>query len=431
MLWHKLNIISKRKMQKIRNKIVFFLWPKKLPQQKSINAYICKTYYFISNLVLSPIGVIFYLLNIRFIAGTTMRQIGDISHLDFLIKENLIDSSRYKFICFYDEAFHDNPYLLKLYSKYLIFVESLFLKFILMPVSQIKFIQINITRHDVNCKKCDRGKIARNYNLLSSNPLVKIPNKDKLACQAQLLKHFNLKGEFVCLHARESGYMNNRYIDANRTTRNADINSYDLVIDKLIDKGYKVIRLGDISMKKANFFTKKHNGKFIDYAHSDIKSPMMDAYLLSNCKFLIACSSGPSDISTIFNVNTLLVNGYPMVDCLRCVDGDLSTFKKIVRIKTNEPLPFEQLFQEPWSSPLQHSELEKLGYKLLDNSRHELQAALQDFLDIQESGDKERYSLDIQPLLKKHHFSYQAAGNISRSFIDKYQSSQKHTQTSD
>ena len=64
---------------------------------------------------------------------------------------------------------------------------------------------------------------------------------------------------FVTLHARESGYAENKNSER-EFFRNGNIDDYNLAIDFIIKSGGKVVRVGDKSMSK---ITKSLKGYFI------------------------------------------------------------------------------------------------------------------------------------------------------------------------
>ncbi|MFW8746067.1 TIGR04372 family glycosyltransferase, partial [Mesorhizobium japonicum] len=91
------------------------------------------------------------------------------------------------------------------------------------------------------------------------------------------------------MHARESGYKSNIYRDENRTTRNSDIRSYKKAIEYLISQNYIIVRMGDESMSIVAEFEADFKDNYFDYAHSKLKSNLMDTYLFSRCEFSIVC----------------------------------------------------------------------------------------------------------------------------------------------
>lgn len=122
--------------------------------------------------------------------------------------------------------------------------------------------------------------------------------------------------KYVCLHVREAGFHGDH---KRRGYRNADIENYYPAIEYLIKKNYRVIRLGDNSMKPMALVA----DMLIDYPFADIKSPEMDLFLIKNCSFFIGMQSGVLDFAMLFERPILTLNmydwffGYPLKVCDR------------------------------------------------------------------------------------------------------------------
>ena len=137
------------------------------------------------------------------------------------------------------------------------------------------------------------------YQSLFCHFLIKINIESK-----NLLKPLGIdlqRDWFVTLHARESGYAENKNSER-EFFRNGNIDDYNLAIDFIIKSGGKVVRVGDKSMRKI-----KEKQGLIDYAHSDYKSKTRYSFS-SKPKFCIATSSGFFSIACLFDVPVILTN---------------------------------------------------------------------------------------------------------------------------
>jgi len=110
-----------------------------------------------------------------------------------------------------------------------------------------------------------------------------------------------LLNPFVIFHIRSSPAI------STRSANNADISSYFPAIKFLLTKGLTVVRMGDPSMPRIAEMEFSGEG-FIDYAHSDFRSPLLDLYLWSHAQFAVTTSSGPAWIPNEFGVPSLLTN---------------------------------------------------------------------------------------------------------------------------
>ena len=152
---------------------------------------------------------------------------------------------------------------------------------------------------------------------------VDLKEEEKEKCK-KLLKKYNLSlDKIVCLHVRDHGYYNDA---SRRGYRNSDIKNYIGAIEYLIQKNYLVIRLGDKSAQKLNF----NNKNFIDYPFTDLKSDIMDLFLIKECNFYIGTPSGPLDTAWLFNKPTLSTNLYDIYPTFPRKNIDRGMFRKII-----------------------------------------------------------------------------------------------------
>jgi len=107
---------------------------------------------------------------------------------------------------------------------------------------------------------------------------------------------------FVGLHAREGGYHRER-VGSIQDHRNATIEDYIPAIQRVIDSGGWVVRMGDPSMTPLP----KMRG-VIDYAHSKAKSDWMDVFLCGAPRFFIGTTSGLTNAVISFGTPCILVN---------------------------------------------------------------------------------------------------------------------------
>lgn len=149
------------------------------------------------------------------------------------------------------------------------------------------------------------------------------------------LKNFGIPENswFVVTHVREAGYK------GGENFRDSDIYSYLNAYKEIISKGGFVVRMGDASMKPLPKIV-----GLIDYALSKEKSDWLDIYLLSNAKFMIGTSSGPTTVSYIFNVPVVMTNNLPsaatylskkdifMPRLLRRLDGSFVSIKETMTL---------------------------------------------------------------------------------------------------
>jgi putative glycosyltransferase (TIGR04372 family) len=175
---------------------------------------------------------------------------------------------------------------------------------------------------------------------------------------------------FVCLHAREAGYLNEPPASYHRH-KNVDVRTYLPAVERIVARGGWVIRVGDPSMHplpKAE--------RVVDYAHSKLKSGWLDVFLAASCRFWLGSNSGYFAVACIFGVPVLLTNVapasfrpwssrdlyLPKLHCWRD-SGDLLSFGRTL----SRELYFAQ-------------DLDRLGVTVIDNTPEELEEAVTEML---------------------------------------------------
>lgn len=155
------------------------------------------------------------------------------------------------------------------------------------------------------------------------------------------------KGQkYICLVTRDSAYKKtisslmgwSLKIWDHHNYRNSDIDDYKLAVNFLLDRGYFVIRMGNVVEKKLKIDHKN----FLDYASSDLKSSFLDFFLLGNSYFNLVSEAGLKDISYVYNVPYVFVNcPFPKIT----INWHKSVFiyKKFKSRKLNRYLTFTEL----------------------------------------------------------------------------------------
>ena len=266
-------------------------------------------YMIIASYVLVPICILLKSLKFRFI-DIDLIQIGSIIFLDLLLRENCLrqKSSRYQMFVLASKYQDSNRYILDLYSDRVIFIRNSLLKFLLGPffVSSVFKNDSSHPYEPVYNTSTHSHFIWKKFREKFDKTLIKMPQQDLTSAKIRLSKYVNVERPFVALHARDNGF----YQIKNQTTRNADIRNYKETIEFLVNFGFTVIRVGDPLMTDTTQWEEEYNFNYFDYARSSLKSELMDCYILSECAFMIGCTSGPNCIPPLFHKNCVSVNWY-------------------------------------------------------------------------------------------------------------------------
>jgi len=217
-------------------------------------------------------------------------------------------------------------------------------------------------------------------NLISTSikeSKVDIQEDEKQKCKNLLDSYNPQKKKIICLHVRDHNYYN----DFNRRNyRNSNIDNYQGLIEYLIDKNYLVIRLGDKSAKKTSY----KNKNFIDYPFTDLKSEIMDLFLIKECFFYVGTPSGPMDTAYLFKKPLLLTNIYCIYPSFPRKSIDRGVFRKIINKKNGKILTINEFAK--LNIKYHQTEVHINEFDFKENSKSELVEAIKEFINnIEES----------------------------------------------
>jgi putative glycosyltransferase (TIGR04372 family) len=168
---------------------------------------------------------------------------------------------------------------------------------------------------------------------------------------------------FATLHVRESGYKDAS--SKHDISRNADVTSYLLACQAIVERGGWVIRVGDASMKPLPAMQ-----GMIDYAHSSLKTDWMDIFLFGACRFMLCSNSGPQKIVQCFGRPIIQANS---PSCAQPECGhDLYIMKKYFYEATAQPIGFKELFSYPLGANGNANYLKYRGIIFENNSPEEI-----------------------------------------------------------
>ncbi|MDY6783419.1 MAG: TIGR04372 family glycosyltransferase, partial [Cyanobacteriota bacterium] len=218
---------------------------------------------------------------------------------------------------------------------------------------------------------------------------------------------------FVCLHVREGGFYRQW---RNPSSRDANIDTYLLAIQAIVERGGWVIRMGDPSMKPLPPLE-----RVIDYAHSEVKSDWMDVFLWSQSRFSIGTDSGPFLIPSIFGVPTVLTNWVPFG--LTPYYGNCIFISKRFWLKSEERyLTFEEMLAHPLGLAESSHIYMKRGIKIVENTQEEILEIVEEMIENLENRSKDsqedkKLQNRFQFLIKRHNKGYGTNSKIGREFL--------------
>jgi len=178
---------------------------------------------------------------------------------------------------------------------------------------------------------------------------------------------------FVLLHVRDPSYLPEK---AHHLFRCADIARYHKAIDRLVEAGYRVFRLGDTSSPPLTHVS----GRVIDVPHAADYAPYLDVYLSARCRFAVNQASGPEALVRCFGRPALTVN--LMLEHLRLpLADDLLVFKHIRRVEDGRDLSYREILERGLPGFGSGDTFAEAGLLVEENSVEELDAAVKEMLD--------------------------------------------------
>ncbi|MBA4186962.1 MAG: hypothetical protein C0467_02985 [Planctomycetaceae bacterium] len=195
----------------------------------------------------------------------------------------------------------------------------------------------------------------------------KLVDRAEWACRKNKL---DLSRPVVVLHARAHGYHKLKV----QSFRNVEINNYIPAVRRLIDLGYSVVRIGDKDMASI----RNDVPEVIELPSLPHYDHSLDPYLLSRCKFMISCQSGPCSLARALGKPNLVVNAVYHHTMLPEVD-EVFAFKQY-RDANGSTLGLEDLLARKCHLFDRSSHFEDAGISLEDNSADEILAATEEML---------------------------------------------------
>ncbi len=204
-----------------------------------------------------------------------------------------------------------NVFLQKHYRKKITTINNKVL--ILLKESQkiiekyVKVIQFDNFDNDLSTKD--------NFKIFKKNfkPSIYFSENQKKIILKNLGKIGIKKKKFVCVIVRDNKYLKEKLPGINfnyHNYRDSNIKTFNLAINYLIKKGYFILRMGKSQKKEL----KIKNKNFFDYSFSNVRSDLMDVWLMANCDFCISTGTGLDQISRIYNKPILFLNFLPLID---------------------------------------------------------------------------------------------------------------------
>ncbi|WP_077339307.1 TIGR04372 family glycosyltransferase [Pseudocolwellia agarivorans] len=291
------------------------------------------------------------------------------------------------------------------------------------------FIQFSYDIHSIL-----RGNTNEEIAANGSQALIRIYNENPSVLQLapdditqgwSLLSQYGLSksDKIVCLHVRDSDYLNKLSSDTDfsyHNYRDVNIAHYQKAVESLIDKGYKVVRIGNGSNQKLNILSENYLDFCLDRdkEHGDF----FELLLISQCSFYIGALSGPISVVALFDTPTLCVNSVPfnppyLRSCRFIPKHLFHNNEKVNVIDVYEGKVLSEQDDTPLLFCSDGNKLSKYGYHYVENTAEEILLAVNEFEKQIVDGE---FLNEVTPLQKKYTERIQ---NLPTDFIFKDSSS--------
>ena len=198
---------------------------------------------------------------------------------------------------------------------------------------------------------------------------------------------FNPQKWFVALHIRGLSRVNHDQWQS----RDADILNYRKFCERISDLGGQVVRMGSPDFDKlASSFPA------IDYAWSDIRSPMLDCWLWSNCRWWTGNANGASIAAFAFGA-TRLISDQWYWDNLG-PESDFHMPRVLVNLENSQILTLEETIQHKLSRNMSKETFRSYGLYLRDQSSEDLANAADDLFEATKSENQLRAGEGLTPI---------------------------------
>jgi putative glycosyltransferase (TIGR04372 family) len=242
-------------------------------------------------------------------------------------------------------------------------------------------------------------------------PLFKI-KENELLIGKECLRKMGVpeKARIVCLHIRESGLYNDQW-----SLRNSKIETYLSAINKLVEAGYWVIRMGDPAMQPI-----KGLPQVIDYAHSEFRSDWMDIFLCADCTFFVGTQSGLGHVPPIFGKPCLLVN-WVTWGILPYMSKDRFICKRLRCNKSGRLLTAGEMIAAPLGYIQDDRHLSIYGVAAIDNSSEEISDAVQEMIrNVESPSDQLSLKQELFAKIEKEEGFYGYSSKICDCFLKRH-----------
>ncbi|WP_083763389.1 TIGR04372 family glycosyltransferase [Paramagnetospirillum magneticum] len=226
--------------------------------------------------------------------------------------------------------------------------------------------------------------------------------------------------KFICLNTRSDGFLNTTQPDTNwdyHSYRNTNSETLLPAISALVDRGYKVVRMGlhvgDPLVSRG----------VVDYATSEFRTPFLDLFLAAHCHFFVGDSAGLVGVPLIFRRPTVCINLIPMRHVCRWLSSSVVVPKALRYAATKDAVPLEEYIRSGAFNFLRTENYAAGGYDVVDASPEILRDAVIEMDDRlagrwQETDDRIQRQARFWAIMNRHLPDCGQITNIADAFLE-------------
>jgi len=279
-----------------------------------------------------------------------------------------------------------NSYILSLWKKRLLVVPRLLAE----PVDSLNRLLPGGDENIIPYRKGIPMQLGQHHDIQGARRIVKshleMPGEDivkatELAAELGILP----SDKFVCLQVRDSAYLRwqtgrNWFDDPDR---NAEIDDYVPAVGLLIERGYKVVRMGVVAEKPLR--GSWGNNQVVDLPFCDLRSELLDVYFGTHCRFFVTTGSGIDALAHASRIPLVTTNVSDYIRDLFLTHESISIIRRPIEASSHREVSLREFVASGFHM-LKPEELSEKGIRFIPNTPEEIADAVAEAIDADEQG---------------------------------------------
>lgn len=357
-----------------------------------------------------------HLLNVQFVLLSMPEVIGHLAtELDYAIRRRRITGvPTRRLVLFMSRRFKPNQTLLDHAAQHIIVPRSRLTRFVFRPYRDYPFLTLDLRK--LITPQSSSPYFAFTGKHGDMQPTFALSDEEHERAR-KVLREMGVPQDrwLVALHARESGY----HPTAGQEARNSRIQSYELAVREIHDRGGWCVRLGDATMTPAPPMP-----GLTDYALSRFKSEFMDVYISGASRMFLGSSSGLVFVASLFGVPVACANVVPFGTSLMAIAGSVCLPKLLVD-ETGHVLTFAETASHPSAFDNRCEAYEPAGLQVVDNTQEEIRELTIEVLERIEGTHHEceadrRRQEAYRRLVTPEHYCFGSSARIGSAFLKRH-----------